>query len=459
MLSPIISATGGDMSTLTLAGVTAQFEQTFATSLARRQQLAQHIPGGYSRHPLTFGPHALYVAGGNGAHIDTIDGPRLLDFHNNFSASICGHNHPVIRAALSEAMTHGFSFGNPMLHEGDLARLLCARLPSVERVVFTCSASEAGIAAMRIARANTGRNRIAKMEGGYHGVADDYMMSMHPFPELLPGPASQPLAVPNSAGIPRHVQDNVVILPQNNLEACARILRAHGHDVACVVMELQAGAGGVIVLDKEFVSGMRELTRELGILLVIDETITFRAGFHGMQGIYRVTPDLTILGKTIGGGMPIGAIGGRADLFELGEGGFVYHSGTHHGHPLATAAGAACLSLLDEAAFARLDVMGQRIKRELNGWCAEHGYAFVIYGIGSHLGYEFCDRPGREYKSCRDILRYSNEEQMRLFAFEMTNRGVFPMYRGQIALSTAMSNDDITTFITTAKDVMSGMFP
>jgi len=445
------------MASLNLADVTARFEETFALSLAKRQELARYIPGGYSRHPLTFGPHALYVAGGSGAYVDTIDGPRLLDFHNNFSASICGHDHPAIRAALSEALARGFSFGNPMPHEGGLARMLCERLPSVERVIFTCSASEAGIAAMRIARANTGRNRIAKMEGGYHGVADDYMMSMHPFPELFPGPATQPLAVPNSAGIPRHVQDNVVILPQNDLDACARILRAQAHDIACVVMELQAGAGGVIVLERAFVDGMRALTQELGILLVIDETITFRAGYRGMQGIYQVTPDLTILGKTIGGGMPIGAIGGRAALFELGEAGFVYHSGTHHGHPLATAAGAACLTLLDEAAYARLEAMGLRIKRELNSWCAEHDYPFVIYGIGSHLGYEFCDKPGREYRSCRDILRYSNEERMRLFAFEMTNRGVFPMYRGQIALSTAMSNDDITVFIETAKRVMEAM--
>ena len=445
------------MASLNLADVTSRFEQSFALSLAKRQELAQYIPGGYSRHPLTFGPHALYVAGGDGAHVDTIDGRRLLDFHNNFSASICGHNHPAIRAAVSAAMAHGFSFGNPMPHEGELARMLCERVASVERVIFTCSASEAGIAAMRIARANTGRNRIAKMEGGYHGVADDYMMSMHPFPELFPGPASQPVAVPNSAGIPRHVQDKVVILPQNDLEACARILRAQAHDVACVVMELQAGAGGVIVLEPAFVEGMRALTRELDILLVIDETITFRAGYHGMQGIYEVTPDLTILGKTIGGGMPIGAIGGRADLFELGEAGFVYHSGTHHGHPLATAAGAACLAQLDKAAYARLAAMGGRIKGELNNWCAEHDYPFVIYGIGSHLGYEFCDKPGREYRSCRDILRYSNEERMRLFAFEMTNRGVFPMYRGQIALSTAMSDADITMFIETAKSVMAEM--
>lgn len=442
------------MARLELADVTQRFEQRFARSLAKRQEIARYIPGGYSRHPLTFGPHALYVARGSGASIETIDGVRLTDLHNNFSATICGHDHPAIREAVARALVDGFSFGNPMPHEGELARLLCERLPAVERIIFSCSASEAALAALRIARANTGRNRIAKFEGGYHGVADDYMLSLHPFPELFPGPPEQPVAVPNSAGVPRHVRDNVVVLPQNDLDACARILRAEAHDLACVVMELQAGAGGVIVLEREFVAGMRELTSELGILLVLDETITLRAGYHGMQGIYGVTPDLTILGKTIGGGMPIGAIGGRATLFEMGEAGFVYHSGTHHGHPLATAAGAACLGVLDEAAFARLYAMGQRIKRELNEWCAAHGHPFVIYGLGSHLGYEFCDRPGRVYRSCRDILRYSNEERMQLFAFEMTNRGYFPMYRGQIALSLAMNDADVAGFVTTAREVI-----
>lgn len=446
------------MSRLDLATVLGRFERRFPQSLARRRELARYIPGGYSRHPLTFGPHALYVSGGAGAHVDTVDGHRLLDFHNNFSASICGHNHPAIRAALVEAAAHGFSFGNPMPHEGELARMLCERIASVERVVFTSSASEACIAAMRIARANTGRDRIAKFEGGYHGVADDVLLSLHPFPELMPGPASQPLAVPNSAGIPRHVRDNVVVLPQNDLAACTRILRAQAHHVAAVIVELQTGAGGVVVMDPAFCRGLEALVRELGILLIVDETITLRADYRGLQGRYGLAPDLTVCGKIIGGGLPIGAVGGRAPLFELGEAGYVYHSGTHHGHPLATAAGAACLRLLDEAAYARLEAMGERIKRELNDWCAHHGHPFVVYGLGSHLGYEFCDRPGREYRSCRDILRYSNEERMQLFALEMTLRGVFPMYRGQIALSLAMKDEDITTFIDTARAVMTDMF-
>lgn len=445
------------MARLELGDVVARFENTFANSLARRRETANFIPGGYSRHPLTFGPHALYVERGSGAYVETIDGVKLCDFHNNFSATICGHDHPAIREAVIAAAANGFSFGNPMPIEGELAKLICARLPSLERIIFSCSASEAALAALRIARANTGRNRIAKFEGGYHGVADDYMLSLHPFPELFPGPANQPVAVPNSAGIPRHVRDNVVVLPQNDLEACTRILTAEGHDLACVVMELQAGAGGVIMLDRAFVAGIREVTRELGILLVIDETITFRAGYHGMQGIYDVTPDLTILGKTIGGGMPIGAVGGRADLFEMGENGFVYHSGTHHGHPLAAAAGIACLNVLDESAYLKLDTMAQRIKTNLNSWCAERGHPFVVYGIGSHLGYEFCDKPGRQYRSCRDILRYSNEERMQVFAFEMTNRGYFPMYRGQIALSLGMDLQEIDGFVGEAMDVIQGV--
>ncbi|MGD9603440.1 MAG: aspartate aminotransferase family protein [Gammaproteobacteria bacterium] len=445
------------MPKLDLQSVIRHFEQRFPQSLDLRQRLGEYIPGGYSRHPLTFGPHALYVTGGDGAYVDTVDGHRLLDFHNNFSATICGHNHPVIRRAIEEALAHGCSFGNPMPHEGELARMLTERIAAVERIIFTCSASEACLAALRIARANTGRDCIAKFEGGYHGMGDEVLLSLHPVPELFPGPPEQPLAVPNSAGIPRHVRDHVVILPQNDLAACTRILRARAHEIACVVLELQCGAGGVVVAEPAFVEGLRVLTRELGILLVIDETITLRAGYRGLQARYGVHPDLVIMGKIIGGGLPIGAVGGRADLFALGEAGQLFHSGTHHGHPLATAAGAACLGLLDEAAYARLEAMGNRIKHALNEWCLAQGHPFVIYGLGSHLGYEFCDRPGREYRSCRDILRYSNEEHMQIFAFEMTLRGVFPMYRGQIALSLAMTDDDITRFIETAQGVIGDM--
>jgi len=445
------------MARITLETAIEAFTEKFKISGALAEEGSNYIPGGYSRHSLTFGPHAIYVDHGEGQYLYTVEGHRLLDFHNNFSCSILGHNHPKIRESIEKQIPKGFSFGNPVKHEHRLAQILCERIEVVERVIFSCSASESCLSAIRIARANTGKNKVAKFEGGYHGLGDDFMLSLHPLPVLFPGPAARPIAVPNTAGIPSHTRENVVILPQNDLAGCERILKENAKDTACVIMEIQTGAGGVIVLDKEFVQGIRELTRELDILMIIDETITLRADYHGMQGLYGVKPDLVVMGKIIGGGLPIGAVAGREKYFHMGETGMVYHSGTHHGHPLATIAGIACMEVLDESTYARMNANGKRIKDALISWTREKNYPFIVYGVGSHIGYEFADKPGRVYQSCRDIFQYSNETHMQTFAFEMANRGIFPMYRGQIALSEPMTGQDIDTFINTTKDIVEGI--
>ena len=448
------------MTRLTLEQVSATFTEKFLLSGQLGKASSQYIPGGYSRNSLTFGPHAIFVESGDGQYINTVEGHRLLDFHNNFSCSITGHNHPRIREALEELVPKGFSFGNPMSHECELAQILCERIEAVEKVIFSCSASESCLSAIRIARANTGRNKIAKFEGGYHGIGDEFMMSLHPIiaPGMMfPGPETNPIPVANTAGIPKHTQENVVVLPQNDLDSCERILRANASDTAGLIMELQTGAGGVVVLEQEFVQGIREITQELGILMIIDETVTLCADYHGMQGLYGVTPDLVVLGKAIGGGMPIGAVAGRARYFEMGDQGMVYHSGTHHGHPIATIAGIACLEVMDEQAYARLNAYGKRIKDELTQWASDTDHPFFIYGVGSHLGYEITGA-GHAPRSCRDILQYSNEDHMQIFAFEMANRGVFPMYRGQITLSEPMVDADIDMFIKTTKDIVTEIF-
>ena len=443
---------------LTLQESVKTFEEKFQESGRLCEEGGRYIPGGYSRHSLTFGPHAIYVDHGEGQYLFPVDGQRLLDFHNNFSCSILGHDHPHVREAIQEIAPKGFSFGNPMKHEFQLARMLCERIESVERVIFSCSASESCLSAIRIARANTGKGKVAKFEGGYHGLGDDFMVSLHPAPDLLPGPPTRPVGVSNTAGIPSHIRENVVVLPQNDLASCEKILRENVKDVACVIMELQTGAGGVLVMEHDFVQGIRAITEELGIVLIVDETITLRADYHGMQHLYNVRPDLTVMGKIIGGGMPLGAVGGQEKYFRMGETGMVYHSGTHHGHPLSTIAGIACLEVLTESVYERLNAYGQKIKDELTRWVDEKKYPFFVYGLGSHLGYEIADKPERRYTSCRDILGFSDEMLMQTFAFEMVNRGIFPMYRGQIALSEPMTEADIDMFINLTKDILSEIF-
>jgi glutamate-1-semialdehyde 2,1-aminomutase len=440
--------------TLSLASASSNFMEKFKLSGQLCEEGDRFIPGGYSRNSLTFGPHAIYVERGEGANIYTVEGCRLLDFHNNFSCSILGHSHPAIQKAIGDMQSRGFSFGNPMIHEHKLAEIICSRIESVEQVVFCCSSSEACIAAARYARSYTGKEKIAKFEGGYHGLGDNFLVSLHPSPELFPGAPEFPRGVPFGGGISRRAIEDTVVLPQNDLASCERILSQNAGDLACLFMELQSGAGGVITLNKDFVKGIRELTQRLGVLLIVDETISLRADYHGMQRLYDITPDLTVMGKMIGGGLPLGAVGGLKKYMEMNKSGQVYHSGTHHGHPLSTAAGVACMQVMTEGVYKRLNGYASRIKDDINQWAQQKEYPVHFYGIGSHLGYEITDQPGREYKACREILSHSNHEAMQTFAFEMANRDIFPMYRGQIALSEPMTSADIDNFVKVTQAVL-----
>ncbi|GAA3648883.1 aspartate aminotransferase family protein [Nocardioides ginsengisoli] len=442
------------MASLTLSACLDRFTSKFATSAALTDEGRKLIPGGYSRNSFNFGPHAVFVDTGSGAHIDTIDGHRLLDLNNNFTVNVLGHQHPSVTSALQAAIPQGISFGNPSTAEAELARILVDRIPSVERVQFSCSATESCMSAIRVARAYTGKSKVAKFEGGYHGFSDPLHISAHA--SLTPeyGPSESPTAVPESGGIPIEDIGNIIVLTQNDWAACEHILRTHADDLACLIMELQSGAGGLVVLEQEFVERLRDLTSELGIVLIFDETISLRAGYHGLQGVYGVTPDLTVMGKIIGGGLPLGALGGSADVMSVLENGSVTISGTHHGHKLSLIAGAACMSALNEAAFGKLNGQATRIMNELNEWSASRGSSFVVYGKGfSHMAYGYMKAPGLSVRTHRDYARNLDAERTQICSLELANRGFFPVHRGEFSLSLPMTDDDISNYIATLKGI------
>ncbi|AGL02296.1 aspartate aminotransferase family protein [Desulfoscipio gibsoniae] len=434
----------------------ARFSEKFKISREFTEKCRKKVPNGYSRQTFNYGPHAIFVDHGDGAYIYTIDGHKLLDLNNNFSVSILGHNNPAINNAIKDVLPKGFSLGNPMKYESKLAEIICSRIESVEKVKFSCSASESCISAARIARGYTGKTKIAKMEGGYHGFIEDLCVSAHPDPSMA-GPDDRPVPMADSGGINSYIVENTIILPQNDLAACEKILRENAADIACLFMELQSGAGGIVVLDQEFVKGIRALTEELGIVLIFDETITLRINYHGMQSLYGVKPDLTIMGKIIGGGLPLGAVGGKAEILEVLEKGIVGISGTHHGNNLAAAAGIACLEVMDEAAYDRLNGLAKRIKDELNAWSNRKNYPFMVYGEGSYIAYAFTDKNGRQITTHRDFWRYANNDAILIFALEAATRGFFPVHRGQLALSTPMTDEDIDSFIATTKEIVDGI--
>ncbi|ANN62242.1 glutamate-1-semialdehyde 2,1-aminomutase (plasmid) [Mesorhizobium loti NZP2037] len=431
------------------------FSEAFHLSQNRTSHGADVIPGGFSRRTFNYGPHAVFAERGEGQYIYTIEGKKLLDLNNNFSTNVLGHNHPAVVRAIETMLPSGFSFGNPTGHELALARLLCERIESVEQVKFFCSASEACLGAVRIARGYTGRKKIAKFEGGYHGFTDDLAVSTHPSPANFPGPDINPRTVPDSDGIPSYKVDNVVTLVQNDYAACENILRRHASDVACIIMELQSCAGGIVSLKNDFVTKLGKLARELGILVVFDETITLRAAYGGLQSLYDFRPDLTVMGKMIGGGLPIGAVGGSRQIFRVVEENQVMMSGTHHGHPMACAAGIATLQVMDGNACQRLNEMANTLREGLNSWARERRYPFVVFGDFSVLGYAFTKQMGQTIETHRDYWSKIDERKMGIYALEMATRGFFPVHRGQIGLTLPMTDDDIAGYMETTTDIIS----
>ena len=434
------------------------FLKTFQKSKEMSDEAAKYIPGSYSRRSFNYGPHAIYVNNAKGAYVYTVDGKKLLDFNNNFTVSVLGYQNEAVDQALIETMKKGFSIGNPTEEEGELARMLCERIDSFEKVKFFCSASEACVGALRIARGYTGKTKVAKMEGGYHGFLDDFSFSAHPNASKADDDLEHIVPQPESAGIPANRAEDVVLLTQNNIEVSEKLIREHADELACVVMELQSGSGGIVTLDKAFVKRIREITKELGILLIFDETITIRAYKGGLQSWYGVKPDLTISGKTLGGGIPLGVVGGSNEVMDVVTKDIVQMSGTHHGHRLACAAGIAILKQLDDVAYKRLNSMGERIKNELNIWAKEKKIPFIVFGESSVLGYAFTREIGQTIRTHRDYWLKSDAQKMQTFALEIAVRGFLPVHRGQLGLTLPMADQDITDFIETTKDIVSEMY-
>lgn len=434
------------------------FLKTFQKSKEMSDEAAKYIPGSYSRRSFNYGPHAIYVNNAKGAYVYTVDGKKLLDFNNNFTVSVLGYQNEAVDQALIQTMKKGFSIGNPTEEEGELARMLCERIDSFEKVKFFCSASEACVGALRIARGYTGKTKVAKMEGGYHGFLDDFSFSAHPNASKADDDLEHIVPQPESAGIPANRAEDVVLLTQNNIEVSEKLIREHADELACVVMELQSGSGGIVTLDKAFVKRIREITKELGIVLIFDETITIRAYKGGLQSWYGVKPDLTISGKTLGGGIPLGVVGGSNEVMDVVTKDIVQMSGTHHGHRLACAAGIAILKQLDDVAYKRLNSMGERIKNELNIWAKEKKIPFIVFGESSVLGYAFTREIGQTIRTHRDYWLESDAQKMQTFALEIAVRGFLPVHRGQLGLTLPMADQDITDFIETTKDIVSEMY-
>ncbi|HXH12914.1 MAG TPA: aspartate aminotransferase family protein [Alphaproteobacteria bacterium] len=421
------------------------------TSLARFEEAKQVIPGGNTRLTAYFAPYPFYAVKGEGCRIVDLDGNVRLDFYNNATSLIFGHAYPPVVAAVSDQATKGTAFAIPTEPEVELAKLLVTNIPSVEKIRFTNSGTEAVLFAIRAARTFSGREKIAKFEGGYHGTADHVSISVTP-DLALTGEARRPASVPASAGITRNTVEDVIILPFNDLEGTTALIEAHKAELAAVIVEPILGSCGYVPADRAFLQGLRDLTERLGVLLIFDEVQTFRLSPGGIQALLGIIPDMTVLGKIIGGGLPVGGVGGRDDVmaaFDATTGApKIPHAGTFNGNPVTMRAGLATLRALNPAAYERLNHMGTELRRRMQALCNRYGVPVQVTGEGSLFGIHWSATPVTDYRSSQR----ANKSLSSKFFLHALNNGIFFTTRGGGCLSLPMTEAELGAFL----DVLEG---
>ncbi len=351
-----------------------------------------------------------------GAYAWDIDGNQYVDYVGSWGPAICGHAHPQVIAVLSTALAKGTSFGAPSVLENTLAEMVIEAVPSVEMVRFVNSGTEACMSVLRLMRAFTGREKIIKFSGCYHGHADMFLVQA--------GSGVATLGLPDSPGVPKSTTIQTLTAPFNNLEAVAALFDQYPDQIAGVILEPVVGNAGFIVPDQEFLSGLRQLTKVQGALLVFDEVMTgFRIAYGGAQAKFGVTPDLTTLGKVIGGGLPVGAYGGRREIMEwVAPAGPVYQAGTLSGNPLAMTAGIATLEILRQpGTYEYLETITQSLIQGLLTLAEHHGHALWGGSISGMFGFFFQPGPVHSYEEAK----HSDLDKFRRFHRGMLEAGVY----------------------------------
>ncbi|MEA3548532.1 MAG: glutamate-1-semialdehyde 2,1-aminomutase [Thermodesulfobacteriota bacterium] len=403
---------------------------------SKAQQL---IPGGVNspvRACKSVGCNPLFIERAAGSKIYDVDGNEFIDFVCSWGPMILGHNHPAVVEAVQKALANGTSFGAPTPLEVELAELVTEALPAVEKVRFVNSGTEATMSAIRLARGYTGKNVVIKFDGCYHGHADSFLVKA--------GSGLITLGIPGTPGVPEDIVKNTVSIPYNNIDILEKTLRDDSLDIACVIMEPVAANMGVVLPQQNFLQKLRDLTSELGILLIFDEVITgFRLSYGGAQEKFNIMPDLTCLGKIIGGGLPVGAYGGKKEIMaHIAPEGPVYQAGTLSGNPLAMAAGVATLKILKEPGFYQgLNEKAKKFANELQQLAAKYIPQTTLNRAGSVMTTFFTGDPVTDF----DSAMKADTEKYSFFYREMLNQGIYlaPSQFEGAFISAAQSENDL----------------
>ncbi|MUT27195.1 MULTISPECIES: aspartate aminotransferase family protein [Mesorhizobium] len=402
------------------------------------------LPGGCSRNTILRKPHPIYVERGQGCYVYDVEGVRRIDFANNVASLIHGHAHTAIIAAVSEQLRKGTAFTVATEAEIDYAEYICSRNPAFERIRFVNSGTEAVMASLKAARAFTRRPKIAKVEGAYHGFYDYAEASQTAKPDSW-GQADRPSSVAVSRGTPQRVLDDVVVIPFNDVQRGLKILDEHRDQLACVLVDVLPHRIGVIQAAEDFVRALRRWTEQNGALLVFDEVITFRSKFGGAQQWYDVQPDITALGKMIGGGFPVGGIAGRADVMEVlnplnGPAPFPL-SGTFSANPITMTAGLTAMKLYHREAVEKLNALGERARSSIGEAIRTADVPACVTGRGSMFRIHLSADAPENYRQA--YLSPEKAALLSAFVGHLFHGGLLMVETGTGFLSTAMSDQDI----------------
>lgn len=414
-------------------------DKRYQKSIERYQEAYALIPGGVNSPVRAFKSVArnpVYMERGFGSKLYDIDGNEYIDYVASWGPLITGHAHPVVISFIEQTLRKGTSFGTPTELETEIAKLIVELVPSVEMVRMVNSGTEATMSAIRLARGYTGRNKIIKFEGCYHGHSDSLLIKA--------GSGVATLGLPDSPGVPEGIAVNTITVPYNDLDSLNLAFEKFGEDVAAVIVEPVAGNMGVVTPKKGYLQGLREITEKYGSLLIFDEVMTgFRVNLNSAQGLYGVKPDLTTLGKIIGGGMPVGAYGGKKEIMEhIAPVGSIYQAGTLSGNPVAMAAGIATLKVLkQQGVFQELERKAKKLADGLVNNAKKVGIPHQVNQVGAMIGFFFTDKEVINY----EIAKTSNLDYFKQVHGYLLDHGVYiaPSQFEALFISTAHSDEDI----------------
>ncbi|MEQ9617132.1 MAG: aspartate aminotransferase family protein [Phycisphaerales bacterium] len=417
-------------------------------SAALYERALKVLPGGCSRNTVLRDPHPLYAERGEGCRLTDIDGVTRIDFANNMASLIHGHADPDIVRAVTEQLHKGSAFTLATEVEVEFAEHLCSRTPGFDKLRFVNSGTEALMVAIKASRAHTGRPMIAKAEGAYHGAYDYVEVSQSPGPKTW-GEAHRPAGVPLVHGTPASAINDVVVIPFNDAERAVAILDEHAADLACVVIDLMPHRIGVNLADADFVRAMRDWSVKNGAMLVLDEVITYRCEHGGLQTRYGVTPDLTAMGKMIGGGFPVGAVAGRAEVMDVmnpRSPRYLYpHAGTFSANPITMTAGLAAMEKFDKAAVKRLNTLTDRLMAGITKAAHDTGIDACVTGGGSMFRVHLKKDPPRNFREAFP----TDDEKRRLTALldHLFDEGFVMINTCSGTLSTPMTEAEIDALV------------